>query len=170
MFYCTLSSRSNLTFPSRYPAQMDYHCVICGCASYELVLGVGVESVGEVPHWAEFRAGKHLLSISSGELCLVLINTTGLKHFIRQTRVKSLGYLALAFIFLSIPHTSRCLQAMMRDGTIKGGSFLICAKCLQCKLRRDLEYTLTRNVSKVSFCMLSAVLSLRSFSIQEPSL
>lgn len=109
MFYCTFSSRSNLSFPSRYPAQMYHHCVICGCASAQVMLGVGVESVGEVSHWAEFRAGKHLLCISSGELCLVLINTTGLKQFIRQTRAMSLGYLALAFILLAIPHTSRCL-------------------------------------------------------------
>jgi hypothetical protein len=83
MFYCTFSLRSNLSFPSRYPAQMYDCCVICGRATDVARLGVGVDCVGEVSHWAEFRAGKHLLCVSSGELCLVLINTTGLKQFIR---------------------------------------------------------------------------------------
>jgi hypothetical protein len=84
---------------------MHDHCLICGCDVTQMVRRVGDESAGEVPHWAEFRAGKHLLCISSGELCLVLINTTGLKQFICQTRAMSLGYLALAFILLGIPHT-----------------------------------------------------------------
>jgi hypothetical protein len=54
-----------------------YNCVICGCATEVVKLGVG-ECAGKDIHRAEFRVGKHLLCVFSGELCLVLINTTNL--------------------------------------------------------------------------------------------